>query len=227
LRLARGRARGIELGAKRVRVLVAFAERSRHVMGFAVARRAERLAGRRFARAVRGWQAGWGRAGGGGRIARAVRGWRRAFRAYGTAAGKRGACGRAAGGGIRGGGVLRTGVRNRGWRLASGVRAVVRVVAGFAAGECCTRAYGTAAGGWRLASGVRAVVRVVAGFAAGECCARALRGGRRACGMPGVRSRQACGSSGGRRAGFVERELRRAGGVAGVSRRRGQSTIRP
>jgi hypothetical protein len=194
LRLARGRARGIELGAKRVRVLVAFAERSRHVMGFAVARRAERLAGRRFARAVRGWQAGWGRAGGGGRIARAVRGWRRAFRAYGTAAGKRGACGRAAGGGIRGGGVLRTGVRNRGWRLASGVRAVVRVVAGFAAGECC---------------------------------ARALRGGRRACGMPGVRSRQACGSSGGRRAGFVERELRRAGGVAGVSRRRGQSTIRP
>jgi hypothetical protein len=122
LRLARGRARGIELGAKRVRVLVAFAERSRHVMGFAVARRAERLAGRRFARAVRGWQAGWGRAGGGGRIARAVRGWRRAFRAYGTAAGKRGACGRAAGGGIRGGGVLRTGVRNRGWRLAAGKR---------------------------------------------------------------------------------------------------------
>jgi hypothetical protein len=137
--------------------------------------------------------------------------------------------------------------------LGSGVLAVVLVVVGFAAGECCARAYGTAAGkrgaggraggggirgggvlhagvrnrGWRLASGVRAVVRVVAGFAAGECCTRALRGGRRACGRPGVRSRQACGSSGDRRAGFVERELWRAGGAAGVSRRQGQSTIRP
>jgi hypothetical protein len=122
---------------------------------------------------------GGGHAGGGGRIARAVRGWRGAFRAYETAAGKRGACGRAGGGGIRGGGVLRAGVRNRGWqagcgrscgwwwdsrrgrvargrtepRLASGVRAVVRVVVGFAAGECCTRAYGTAAGGWQAGCG--------------------------------------------------------------------------
>jgi hypothetical protein len=151
LRLARGRARGIELGAKRVRVLVAFAERSRHVMGFAVARRAERLAGRRFVRAVRGWQAGWGACG-----------WWRAYREGGP---------RLAGG--------VSGVRNRCWeagclrscwwwwdsrrgsaargrtepRLASGVRAVVRVVVGFAAGECCTRAYGTAAGGWQAGCG--------------------------------------------------------------------------
>jgi hypothetical protein len=192
LRLARGRARGIELGAKRVRVLVAFAERSRHVMGFAVARRAERLAGRRFVRAVRGWQAGWGACG-----------WWRAYREGGP---------RLAGG--------VSGVRNRCWEAG------------------CLRSCwwwwdsrrGSAARGRtepRLASGVRAVVRVVAGFAAGECCTRALRGGRRACGRPGVRSRQACGSSGDRRAGFVERELWRAGGAAGVSRRQGQSTIRP
>eukprot|EP00267_Zea_mays_P029844 XP_008660823.1 uncharacterized protein LOC103639923 [Zea mays] len=37
--------------------------------------------------------------------------------------------------------------------LASGVLAVVLPVVGFAAAECCARAYGTAAGGWQAGCG--------------------------------------------------------------------------
>lgn len=96
-------------------MLVAFAERSRHGVGFVVARHEEWLAGERIARA--GFAAG--------------------------VSGVRNRCWRLASGvlavvlvvaRIRGGAVLRAGVRNHGWRLASRVRAVVRAVAGFTAG---------------------------------------------------------------------------------------------
>jgi hypothetical protein len=82
-----------------------------------------------------------------------------------------------------------------GWRLASGVRAVVRVVAGFAAGECCARAWRAdgcgICGGGVLRAGVHRGGRCACGrrgFRGGGVLGAGVhRGGRRVCARRGLR----------------------------------------
>jgi hypothetical protein len=135
------------------------------------------------------------------------------------AAGKRGAGGRSGGGGIRGGGLL--------------PRALgVRMVAGFAAGECCARALH---GGGVLDAGVHRGDRRACGrrgFRGGGC--GSVSRGRRACGRPGVpeKRRQACIAVGvwEKRRQASGRSGGRAGDAAGNGAAvagRGQSTIEP